>query len=60
MLYCHCFSTLIWNTHWLLVYAVDVNPLGYNRSAIKKYAEALIDTSKGVDLDVKTENVSTC
>jgi hypothetical protein len=34
-------------THRLLLYAVDVNLLGDNRSAIKKHAEALIETSKG-------------
>jgi hypothetical protein len=46
--------TLI-GTHQLLVYADDVNLLGYTRNTIKKNTETLIDASKEVGLEVNTE-----
>jgi hypothetical protein len=42
-------------THQLLVYADDANLLGDNIDAIKKNMETLIDASKEVGLEVKTE-----
>jgi hypothetical protein len=47
-------------THQLLVYADDVNLLGDNINTIEKNAEALIDASKGVGLEVNTEKLSIC
>jgi hypothetical protein len=42
-------------THQLLVYADDVNLLGENISIIKKNAEALLDASKEIGLEVNYE-----
>jgi hypothetical protein len=42
-------------THQLLVYANDVNLLGYVVNTIKKKGEAVIDASKEVDLQENAE-----
>jgi hypothetical protein len=42
-------------THQLLVYADDVNLLSENINIIKKNAEALLDTSKKIGLEVNSE-----
>jgi hypothetical protein len=42
-------------THQLLVYADDVNLLGDYINIIKKNAEALLGTSKEIDLEVNSE-----
>jgi hypothetical protein len=42
-------------THQLLVYADDVNLLGDNIDIIKRNTQTLIDASKQVGLEVKTE-----
>jgi hypothetical protein len=42
-------------THQLLVYADDVNLLGYKINTIKKNTEALINDNKEVGLEVNTE-----
>jgi hypothetical protein len=39
-------------THQLLVYADDINLLGEDINIIKKNAEALLDASKGIGLEV--------
>jgi hypothetical protein len=43
-------------THQLLVYADDVNLLGYNIDIINKNTQTLIDASKEVGLEVNREN----
>jgi hypothetical protein len=49
-------------THKLLVYADDVNLLGYNitEDTIKKNTETLIGASKEVGLEVNAEKLSPC
>jgi hypothetical protein len=42
-------------THQLLVYADDVNFLGEKKNIIKKNAEALLDASKKIVLEVNSE-----
>jgi hypothetical protein len=42
-------------THQLLFYADDVNLLGDNIDTIKRNTQTLIDTSKGVGLEVNTK-----
>jgi hypothetical protein len=42
-------------THQLLVYADDVNLLGYNTDTINKKTETLTDTSMEVGLEVNAE-----
>jgi hypothetical protein len=46
-------------THHLLFY-VDVNPLGDNIDTTKKNIETLIDSNKGVGLEVMQRKVSIC
>jgi hypothetical protein len=43
-------------THQLLVYVVDVNPLGDKIDTIEKNTQTLIDTGKEVGLEVNREN----
>jgi hypothetical protein len=45
-------------TQQLLVYANNVNVLEDNINTINKSTEALVDTTKGVGLEVNTEKVS--
>jgi hypothetical protein len=42
-------------THQLLVYADDVNLLGEKIYVLKKNAEALLDASKEIGLEVNSE-----
>jgi hypothetical protein len=42
-------------THQLLVYADDINLLGENINIINKNAEAVLDASKEVGLEVNSE-----
>jgi hypothetical protein len=42
-------------THYLLIYADDVNVLGDNINTIKRNTRTLIDASKEVGLEVNTE-----
>jgi hypothetical protein len=42
-------------THQLLVYADDVNLLGYNIDTMKKSTETLIDAIKKVGLEINAE-----
>jgi hypothetical protein len=42
-------------THQLLIYAYDVNLLDENINIIKKSAEALLDASKKIGLEVNSE-----
>jgi sorting nexin-29 len=42
-------------THQLLAYAGDINIVGENIDTIKKYAEALLDASKMIGLEVNPE-----
>jgi hypothetical protein len=44
-----------YGTHQLLVYADDVNLLGENITQRKKNAEALLDASKEIGLEVNSE-----
>jgi hypothetical protein len=43
-------------THHLLVYADDVNLLGENINITKKSAEALLDDSKEIGLEINSDN----
>jgi sorting nexin-29 len=42
-------------THQLLVFADDVNIMGKNINAVRKYIGALLEATKEVDLEVHTE-----
>jgi hypothetical protein len=69
MLYRHCFSALLYNillrrskntkdlegTRQLQAYADDVNLKGDNIDTIKEKKETLIDASKDVCLEVRSE-----
>jgi hypothetical protein len=45
-------------THQLLVYADDMNLLGYNTDTIKKNKETVIDASKEVGLEINAKEVN--
>jgi hypothetical protein len=42
-------------THQLVIYAADVNLLGYNIGTIKGNTETLMDASKEVDLEISAD-----
>jgi hypothetical protein len=47
-------------THHLLFYADDVHFLDENINVIKKNEEALLDASKKIGLEVKSESTCSC